>query len=146
MHCSMKNQPLKVFLTYIKIRISLWDAFLILVSLLQSSSLWRSLLLLHFFFIPFFLAICLKCHKIDNFCFREPITELKVHYKNNTDGRISVEAIGVLDIEKLQLPIILQCEVIIPEANYSSMQEYIYNGNEYNLIYQIFYSELYTNA
>ncbi|XP_043484990.1 uncharacterized protein LOC122512910 [Leptopilina heterotoma] len=59
---------------------------------------------------------------------KEPIMDLKVNYKNNTDGKISVEAIGVLDIDKLQLPIILQCEVLIPEANYSSVQEYIYNG------------------
>lgn len=63
------------------------------------------------------------------FCFREPIMDVKVNYKNNTDGKISVEAIGVLDIDKLQLPIILQCEVLIPEANYSSVQEYIYNGD-----------------
>lgn len=55
--------------------------------------------------------------------------DVKVNYKNNTDGKISVEAIGVLDIDKLQLPIILQCEVLIPEANYSSVQEYIYNGD-----------------
>ncbi|XP_033215778.1 uncharacterized protein LOC117172107 [Belonocnema kinseyi] len=59
---------------------------------------------------------------------KEPISGLNFYYKNNTDGRMNVQAVGVLDVDKLQLPIILQCEVLIREANYSSIQEYIYNG------------------
>lgn len=65
--------------------------------------------------------------------YRKPIEVQEHKYKNNTDGRFNAEAIAVLEADKVELPTTFQCEVFIPEANYTSVEEYVYNGNECSL-------------
>ncbi|XP_014220511.1 uncharacterized protein LOC106648272 [Trichogramma pretiosum] len=60
---------------------------------------------------------------------RKPIKYQEQRYKNKTDGRYSAEAVGVLEADKVKLPALFRCEVSIPEANYTSFQEYVYNGS-----------------
>lgn len=49
-------------------------------------------------------------------------------HKNKKDGRYSVEAIANISIEELKIPTKFQCDVTIKQANYTSIREYIYNG------------------
>lgn len=63
-----------------------------------------------------------------NLCFRNLIEVQKQYYRNNTDGRYSVEAVAIVSMAEVQLPEIFQCEVTIPEANYTSIREYLYSG------------------
>lgn len=60
---------------------------------------------------------------------RKPVEFQQQRYKNKTDGRFNAEAVAVLEADRVMLPAIFRCEVSIPEANYTSVQEYVYNGN-----------------
>ena len=71
-----------------------------------------------------FVAICFA-----KLIYRKAIEVQEQRYKNNTDGRFDAEAIAVLEADKIQLPTTFRCEVSIPEANYTSVKEYVYNGN-----------------
>ncbi|XP_043279863.1 uncharacterized protein [Venturia canescens] len=59
---------------------------------------------------------------------RQLIEVQKQYYKNHSDGRYSIEAVGILPMSEVQLPEIFRCELTIKDANYTSTREYLYNG------------------
>ncbi|XP_012280233.2 uncharacterized protein LOC105699666 [Orussus abietinus] len=61
---------------------------------------------------------------------QKPIERQEHNYQNTADGRFTVEAIAHVEVNETQLPTTFQCEVSIPEANYTSIREYVYNGGD----------------
>ncbi|XP_014203723.1 uncharacterized protein LOC106636010 isoform X2 [Copidosoma floridanum] len=53
----------------------------------------------------------------------------KEYYESKLDGRYKAKAAAAIKADKIELPAIFQCEISIPEANYTSAQEYVYNGS-----------------
>lgn len=61
---------------------------------------------------------------------RKELKRLHRAYKNTTDRRFTVEATADLNADQLQLPTLFRCEIAIPEANYTSVREYVFNGEK----------------
>ncbi|XP_015608203.1 uncharacterized protein LOC107274006 [Cephus cinctus] len=59
---------------------------------------------------------------------RIPLDDQKHRYRNKSDGRYDVETLAILNAKEIKLPITMQCEISIREANYTSVREYVYNG------------------
>ena len=49
-------------------------------------------------------------------------------YKNKPDGRFSAEATAKLEASKVKLMTDFECKVSIPQANYTRIEKYTYNG------------------
>lgn len=63
------------------------------------------------------------------FVCRKPVeTQDRIYHSQN--GLYTARATVILEADKILLPTIFRCKVYIPEVNYTSIHEYVYNGNE----------------
>ncbi|KAJ8682002.1 hypothetical protein QAD02_017794 [Eretmocerus hayati] len=60
---------------------------------------------------------------------RRLIDRQEQKFRTKEDGRFDAEAVAFLKADRILLPTVFRCEVTIPEANYTSVREYIYNGS-----------------
>uniref|UniRef100_A0A0C9RX72 IGLON5 protein n=1 Tax=Fopius arisanus TaxID=64838 RepID=A0A0C9RX72_9HYME len=56
------------------------------------------------------------------------IKEQKEYHNKKKDGRYDIGVSAVIPMENMNLPTKFQCEIHIAAANYTSIREYVYNG------------------
>ena len=69
---------------------------------------------------------------------RKRIEKQETKYINKTDGKFTAKAVATLNADQVKLPATFQCEISIPLANYTSYQEYVYNGKYTNFDIKLF--------